>query len=274
MSEQPHTDTSRLEPDSAPLAGRHALITGGGKGIGAAIAEALAGLGASLTLVGRDQGALDARREALCATSAVPIATHRADITDPDAVAAAFERAHADNGPVTILINNAGVAQSAPFGRTKRALRDAMLAINVTAAFTCTQVALPAMRAEGWGRVINIASTAGLQGYRYVSAYSAAKHALVGLTRSLALELADRPITVNAVCPGFTDTDLLHRSVRTISETTGIGEDEARTRLAATNPQGRLITPAEVAHTVAWLCHPKSGSITGQAVVVAGGEVM
>lgn len=258
----------------APLAGRHALITGGAKGIGAAIAEKLAGLGATLTLVGRDQAALDAHRDALVNTHDAAIVCQQADVTDPDAVATAFARVSEQNGPITILINNAGAAASAPFQRTDRALWDAMLAINVTAAFTCTQAALPAIRAEGWGRVINVASTAGLKGYRYVSAYVAAKHALIGLTRSLALELAETAITVNAVCPGFTDTALLDRSVRTITEKTGASSEQARAQLAAANPQGRLITPEEVAHTVAWLCHGDSASITGQAIIVAGGEVM
>ncbi len=260
--------------ERAPLAGRHALITGGGKGIGAAIAEALAGLGASLTLVGRDQAALDTTRDSLGKRMAVPIVSHVADVTDPAAVATAFSRASDEIGPVSILVNNAGAAESAAFLRTDRGLWDAMLAINVTAAFTCTQAALPMMRGAGWGRVINIASTAGLKGYRYVSAYVAAKHALVGLTRSLALELANTAITVNAVCPGFTDTALLDRSVKNITEKTGVSIDHARAQLAETNPQGRLITPGEVAHTVAWLCHADSAAITGQAIAVAGGEVM
>jgi NAD(P)-dependent dehydrogenase (short-subunit alcohol dehydrogenase family) len=264
MSEQHLTDRSR----HAPLAGRHALITGGAKGIGLAIAETLAGLGASLTLVGRDQVALEAQEKRLGA------AVITADVTDTAAVHAAVDSAQAAHGPVTILVNNAGAAESAPFARTDRALWDMMLAINVTAAFTCTQAVLPGMRAANWGRVVNIASTAGLKGYRYVTAYSAAKHALVGLTRSLALELSNTAITVNAVCPGFTDTALLDRSVQNITAKTGASVNDARAQLAEANPQGRLITPQEVAHTVAWLCHPESTSITGQAIAVAGGEVM
>jgi NAD(P)-dependent dehydrogenase (short-subunit alcohol dehydrogenase family) len=174
----------------------------------------------------------------------------------------------------SVLVNNAGAAESAPFSRTDVDLLERMLAVNVKGAFLCTQAVLPAMLAAKYGRIVNIASTAGLTGYAYVSAYVAAKHALVGFTRALALETAKSGVTVNAVCPGFTDTDLVARSVQTIAAKTGRSPDEARAELAKTNPMGRLVTPQEVAAAVGFLCLPDAAAVTGQAIVVAGGEVM
>jgi len=260
-----------VERDSAsPLAGRHAVVTGGGTGIGAAVAVAIAGAGARVTLVGRTRGTLEATRERLGDNAATEVA----DVTDAASVGAAFERATARAGPLAILVNNAGAAESAPFLKTEAALLDRMLAVNLRGAFHCAQAALPGMLEANDGRVVNIASTAGITGYAYVAAYCAAKHALVGLTRALARELATSGVTVNAVCPGFTDTDLVARSVETIATKTGRAPEEARRELARTNPMGRLVTPEEVAGTVLWLCLPGSAAVTGQAIVVAGGEAM
>jgi NAD(P)-dependent dehydrogenase (short-subunit alcohol dehydrogenase family) len=253
-----------------PLAGQHAVVTGGGSGIGAAAAHELARLGARLTLIGRRQDRLAAQARAIEDATGAKTATQCLDVTDAGAVPAAFARL----GMVDILVNNAGAAESAPFAKTGLDLLERMLAVNLKGAFLCTQAALPHMLAAKRGRIVNIASTAGLIGYAYVSAYVAAKHALVGLTRALALETAKSGVTVNAVCPGFTDTELVARSVETIVAKTGRSAEAARAELAKTNPMGRLVTPAEVASAVAFLCLPGAAAVTGQAIVVAGGEVM
>ena len=249
-----------------PLVGRHALVTGAGRGIGAAIASRLAADGAQVTLVGRTRAPLDAL--ALQLGVGARIAT--CDVTDTAAVnsmIAALPR-------VDILVNNAGQAGSAPVTRTSDELWARMLAVNLTAPFVCARAVLPAMLEAGWGRIVTVASTAALRGYPYVSAYSAAKHGVVGFTRSLALEVATKGITVNAVCPGFTDTDMLHESIANIVARTGRTEDEARDTLAAFNPQRRFITPADVANAVAALCAEGAGALTGLAVPVSGGEVV
>jgi len=257
-----------------PLADQHAIVTGGARGIGAAVAAALARLGARLTLMGRDKATLAAKRAELELASERHFAAVVADVTDPASVERGFAAAVEAQGAPAILVNNAGGAESAPFRRTDLELWQRMLDLNLTGTYLASRQVLPAMTEADYGRIVNIASTAGLKGYGYVTAYCAAKHGVVGLTRALALELAETGVTVNAVCPGYTDTDLVAASVRNIAEKTGVSEDAARARLAKTNPQGRLVRPEEVANAVAWLCLPASAAVTGQAIVVAGGEVM
>ena len=262
------------------LTGKHAFITGGGRGIGAACARALLAQGASVTLAGRDLATLQ-RTAASLAASAVAgaspadrIFAQQLDVTDEASVRAAVAAAVAALGPIAILVNNAGQAHSAPFAKTTPEQWQQMLNVNLTGAFLCAQAVLPHMLDQGWGRIINIASTAGLKGYKYVSAYVAAKHGMVGLTKALALELATKNITVNAVCPGFTETDIVADAVHNIMQKTGRSEAQARAELAAGNPQQKLVQPEEVANAVAWLCHPASSAMNGQSIAVAGGEVM
>jgi 3-hydroxybutyrate dehydrogenase len=254
------------------LAGRHALVTGGARGIGLACATALQQRGASITLLGRDQAALDQAVAQLRAHGKVQAVV--ADITDEHSVQTAFAQAVKTGGKIDVLVNNAGQAVSQRFDRTDATLWQSMLAVNLTGTFHCTQAALPSMIEAGWGRIINVASTAGLIGYSYIAAYCAAKHGVIGLTRSLALEVARKGVTVNAVCPGYTETDIVRDAVENIVSKTGRTPDAARSELAARNPQGRLIQPEEVADTVAWLALPSSSSVNGQAISIDGGEVM
>jgi NAD(P)-dependent dehydrogenase (short-subunit alcohol dehydrogenase family) len=248
------------------LNGKHAVVTGASRGIGLAVARSLLAHGARVTLMAREAAALDAASRELGSG----VAWQTVDVSDPASVAAAFARA----GSVDILVNNAGQAASSPFMRTDAAMWQRMLDVNLTGAFHCIQAALPGMLDAGWGRIVNVASTAGLTGYRYVAAYCAAKHGLVGLTRALALELATKGVTVNAVCPGYTDTDIVQEAIANIVRKTGRSEEDARAGLAAGNPQGRLVRPEEVAHAVAMLCLPDASAMNGQAIAVAGGEVM
>lgn len=252
------------------LTGRHALVTGGSRGIGAAIAVALSGAGAAVTLTGRDSDRLAQQVRELGVRSQGVVM----DVSDPEAVSAGFERARSSFGPVQILVNNAGVARSASFQKTDSALWQAMLGVNLTGTYLCCRAALPGMLEEGFGRIVNVASTAGLTGYAYVTAYCAAKHGVIGLTRALALEIARSAVTVNAVCPGYTDTDIVQQAVANIVSKTGKSEQQARAALTERNPQQRLVRPEEVANAVLWLCLPGSEAVTGQSISVSGGEVM
>jgi NAD(P)-dependent dehydrogenase (short-subunit alcohol dehydrogenase family) len=247
----------------------HALVTGGGTGIGAAIARALAEEGARLTLVGRrlemlEETASRIRADVRCVS---------ADVTDPEQAQRAFASAREANGPITILVNNAGAAESAPLRKVTAEAWRRTMAVNLDALLHCCQAALPDLLEAAAGRIVTVASTAGLKGYAYAAPYVAAKHGAVGLTRALAAEFARTKLTVNAVCPGFTDTAIVTEAIEKIRSETGRGEDEARADLARFNPQRRLVRPEEVANAVLWLCLPESASVTGQAIAVAGGEV-
>ncbi len=252
----------------ADLSEKHALVTGGGSGLGAAIARALAAQGCAVTLAGRRKQPLQEVAAALPKAAAVS-----ADVGDEASVAAMFEAARAAFGPLDILVSNAGAAESAPLSKTDLALWQRMLAVNLTGAFLCARAALAEMQGRGSGRIVFIASTAGLKGYAYVAPYCAAKHGVIGLARALAQETAKSGITVNAICPGFAETPLLEDSIRVIAETTGRSEAEARRSLQASNPQGRFVQPEEVAEAVLWLCSAGASAVTGQAIAISGGEV-
>ena len=247
----------------------HAIVTGGGSGIGLAIARALADTGHRVTIMGRSAVRLDGALASLPGAAAIPC-----DVADAASVEAAFGAAAERHGPAGILVNAAGVARTAPFEASSDELWNDLWRVNVMGAVHTCRAVLPAMRTLESGRIVNVASTASLKGYAYVSAYSATKHALLGMTRAMALELAKTVITVNALCPGYTDTDLIREAVANIVAKTGRSEAQALASFTATNPQGRLIEPEEVAGAIAWLVSPAARSVTGQAITIAGGEIM
>lgn len=250
------------------LSGLHAVVTGGGSGIGAAVARSLLEAGASVSLMGRNAERLQAQALALAALGAVDYRV--VDIADEASVQAAF----AGVGRVDILVNNAGQVETAPLGRTSLELWQRMLNVNLTGTFLCSREVVAGMSERGFGRIINIASTAALTGYAYVAAYCAAKHGVLGLTRAMALEFAKKGVTVNAVCPGYTETEIIATAVDNIASKTGRSAEQARAELAAANPQGRLVRPDEVAGAVLWLAGRGSGAMNGQAIAVCGGELM
>ena len=249
------------------IVGKHALVTGGGTGVGRAIALALAGAGIDVTICGRRKEPLDAVTRENGRVTAIP-----ADVTDEAAMAALFTEAERARGPIDVVVANAGMSGSSPAHRTSLADWQHTLAVNMTGSFLTVKPALAGMTSRKSGRIIFIASTAGLKGYAYVAPYVAAKHGVIGLMRALATEMARTGVTVNAVCPGFVETDMLEESVQRIVEKTGRTVEQARASLSATNPQGRFIQPQEVAAAVLWLCSAEAGSITGQAISLSGGE--
>jgi NAD(P)-dependent dehydrogenase (short-subunit alcohol dehydrogenase family) len=265
--------TPAYASSGAPLLkGKHALVTGGARGIGLAIAKGLLAQGVRLTIAGRDKDKLE---EAVRQFHRGGEAGYSIlDVTNSESVASAFKTAEKKFGPIGILVNNAGQAGSAPFLKTNADLWRRMMSVNLDGTFLCSQAVLPGMLESGWGRIVNVASTAGLTGYRYVSAYCASKHGVIGLTRALALEVATKGVTVNAVCPGYTETDMVKDALEKIVAKTGRSADEVRAELVSKNPQKRFVKPEEAANAVAWLCLPGSEAINGQAIAVAGGEVM
>jgi len=264
--------------DALPLAlkptPRRVLVTGATRGIGAAIARALAGAGWHVTLAGRARAALEEVRVTLPIAEGVAHDCVELDVTDAASVARAFAEVHAKGGALQALVNNAGAVETGPMARLAHETWDRMLAVNLTGAFLCTQAALPPMIAARAGRIVNIASTAGQKGYAYCTAYAAAKHGVLGLTRSLALEVAAQGLSVNAVCPGYTDTAIVRDGVARIVAATGRSESDAMATFSRSSPLKRLVEPDEVAATVLWLCADAPAAFTGQAMSVSGGEVM
>ena len=248
--------------------GRHALVTGGGSGIGLAIAHALAAAGWRITMTGRKKEKLEAAAGAISGADSAVF-----DVMDAEAVEAAVRDIQNTCGPIQLLVNNAGGVSSAAFEKTSLLVWRQAIDLNLMGTVHLIRAVLPRMKGAGWGRIVNVASTAGLTGYRYVSAYVAAKHAVVGLTKALALELAKTGVTVNAVCPGYTDTEIIANAVKAISKSSGRTESEALASFTATNPQGRLVKPQEVAAAVLWLASDDAGAVNGIALPIAGGEV-
>ncbi|HEY5087178.1 MAG TPA: SDR family NAD(P)-dependent oxidoreductase [Gemmatimonadaceae bacterium] len=267
------TNTSSKLP-AGFLRGRHAIVTGGGHGLGRTIAVELARAGATVTVMGRDVSHLDSTAHDLTAQCGVDARAVVCDVTDPDSVSVAFASATDALGAANVLINNAGQARSVAFADTSLDLWRRTIDVNLTGPFLCTQQVLPSMIRASSGRIVNVASTAALRGYATLGAYCASKHGLLGMTRSLAVEVAQNGITVNAVCPGYTEGGMSDQAVASIMTLRGVSADEALAMLVRHNPRKRLTTQDEVSSTVLWLCSPDASAITGQAIAVAGGEVM
>ena len=257
-----------------PLKGQHAVITGGSRGIGAAISNYLAQLGANISLTGRTESTLAEQAQHIRNCYNVEVHTALGNMADEADVNRCFKSAAKELGSVQILINNAGMGKSAPFHRMDNNLWHEIIGLNLTGTYLCTKEVFSEMREKGYGRIVNISSTVGLRGYPYIAAYCASKHGVIGLTRTLALECVKKGITVNAICPGYTDTDLVSEAVDAIIEKTGKHREEIQSEIDNISPMGRMVTPDEVAETVSWICLPSSASITGQSIVVSGGAVM
>jgi NAD(P)-dependent dehydrogenase (short-subunit alcohol dehydrogenase family) len=271
----PHASSETRMPHAIEryLEGRHAIVTGGSRGIGAAIAAVLAARGADLTILARSAARLDQRAESLRRDHGVRVTALECDVAEEASVRACFARALDERGDPYVLVNNAGIAESAPFQQTSRELWDRTLAVNLTSVYACTQQVLPAMLRAKAGRVVNVASTAGLRGYKTMTAYCASKHGVIGLTRALAAETAKHGITVNAVCPGYTESDMTDHAIENVVKVFGTTPDEARAMLTRTVQRGSLIRPEEVASAVAWLCAPEAAAVSGVALPIAGGQV-
>ena len=255
------------------LSGHHAIVTGGGRGIGAAVALELAGLGANITIMGRDKVRLDAHAEVVAKAHGVEVAAVPCDVSDEASVVEAFRVARETFGVPYVLVNNAGQADGAPFTATTLSLWNQLIAVNLTGTFLCMQQVVPAMLEAKAGRIVNVASVSGLTAARRLSAYTASKHGVIGLTKVVALETAKHGLTVNAVCPGYVDTDMAQIAVQNLVKG-GRTEEEARNMILRTIPRGTLITPEEVASAVAWLCSPGASGVTGAALTVAAGGAL
>lgn len=267
-----NTEQQLTNATTSALFGKHAMITGGATGIGASVAENLLLQGVKVTIAGRTESKLQETQKSLSHLGQIHYVV--VDVTQEESVQQGFAHAAEQQGAIDILINNAGQAVSTSFHNTDAKLWQEIMDVNLTGTFHCSKSVMPAMLASGWGRIVNVSSITGVKGYAYVAAYSASKHGVIGLTRSLAVEFANKGVTVNAVCPGFTDTDMVKGAVETMVKKWGATPEQALSNLVAANPQKKLIDPKEVSDTIVWLCMPHSSSINGQSIAIAGGEIM
>jgi NAD(P)-dependent dehydrogenase (short-subunit alcohol dehydrogenase family) len=261
------------QKDNMNLFGKVAVVTGAGRGIGRAIALSLAAQKAKVALLSRTLAEVQAVAKEI-QDAGGQASAYRCDVAEVASITSAFTEVASTLGGVDILVASAGIAPSASFVRTDLALWESTLRVNLTGAFLCAQAVTPGMLLHKWGRILFIASTAAKKGYAYTSAYCASKHGLLGLTRAMALELAESGVTINAICPGFVDTPMTSNNIDRIVQKTGRSAQEARQALEALSPQKRLVTPEEIAHLAVSLCDDLSKGITGQGIVIAGGEVM